>query len=243
MLAKARRKGREVTNSCLSAVFRKIATCSQTLHWFCKTHLFVWNGFVFGYLTHWKYAVRVCVFACIVWQVLPYAGRSCSILTTIFKGRNLTHTLLAGQRWSPGGQGGHMTSSQHDDIATAVTHHFPLVLCHPFTYLFFNPLLCFQTLIWVLKNTLVTSSLVFWNASLCLQCFSVFCNIFLCLTSWIINLKSSKHLITWKKRPRRWESCVSPRWRKWSRGLLFQNPQNICHNFLTTGVKSKTCPT
>ena len=154
MLAKARRKGREVTNSCLSAVFRKIATCSQTLHWFCKTHLFVWNGFVFGYLTHWKYAVRVCVFACIVWQVLPYAGRSCSILTTIFKGRNLTHTLLAGQRWSPGGQGGQMTSSHHDDIATAVTHHFPLALCHPFTYLFLNPLLCFQTLIWVLKTLL-----------------------------------------------------------------------------------------
>ena len=29
--AKARKKGREVANSCLSAVFRKIATCFETL--------------------------------------------------------------------------------------------------------------------------------------------------------------------------------------------------------------------
>ena len=146
---KARRQ-REVTNSCLSC-FETLTCIFKSSSVFCNTTR---CGFVFGYLTHWEYAVRVCVFACIVLTNSPISWEVMYDFDHTFKGRNLTHTLLAGQRWSPGGQGRHMTSSQHGDIATAITHHFPLVLCHPFTYLFLNPLLCFQTLVCVLKTLL-----------------------------------------------------------------------------------------
>ena len=83
MLAKKTKGRREVTNSCLS--------CFETLTCILKNSSVLCNttrcGFVFGYT--WHIGNMLCVFACsraLCWRILPYPGRSCTILTTPLKG-------------------------------------------------------------------------------------------------------------------------------------------------------------
>ena len=150
---KARRKGgREVTNSCLSCFETLTCILKSSSSVLCNTTR---CGFVFGYLTHWEYAVRVCVFACIVLTNSPISWEVMY---------DPDHTLIKGETSrtpSSRGSGGLLVVRVVTwlQINMVVSQPLSPIISH-LCYVTHSHI-CFQTLFCVFKHWYAFCSLVF----------------------------------------------------------------------------------